>query len=356
MHANNTALYLFNVAQMSADSKPQCTSSPIFLLDSGDAAAIVVRAMNRLLLVLPSVCWMCAAAEEPQLHVLQADYLAASEADAEPAVLTLKLAALADSALHERCMQEQENPPESDEETPSRYEEEKIWEQEEGGYIAVGRSCVSGVKTELRITDASGTVFSPVETELKEENGVLLITLVFENTLPQTDSLSISGNVAYNAHYNHDSELTETVNFTHPGQITIGAYSLTFVEPVADEEEEQIEKNEEIYDETEGTDEEYDDSFYADDQDEDVPSGFIEIAPINGDFSLNNLITNIIVCDEEGEMLGTFGNGDLTAFKWTYTCPEGLLPYQGKIRLRLRNKYISRQYQFNQQLPVFQKK
>lgn len=314
--------------------------------------------MNRLLLVLPSVCWMCAAAEEPQLHVLQADYLAASEADAEPAVLTLKLAALADAALHERCMQEQENPPENYEETPSRYEEEKIWAQEEGGYILVGRSCVSGVSSELRITDATGAAFTPTETEVMEENGVLLITLVFENTLPQTDSLSISGNVTYNAHYNHDSELTEAVEFTHPGQVAVGAYTLTFREPAEQIEEEQPEAEEETDEETleeedAGADEAYDDSFYSDAHDADVPSGFIDIAPTNGDFSLNRLITNIIICDEDGEMLGTFGNGDLTAFEWTYTCPEGLLPHQGKIRLRLRKQSIRRQYQFNQQLPVF---
>lgn len=144
----------------------------------------------------------------------------------------LKLAALTDKALHERCIKDIECPPENFEEDPNRYEEEKIWAEEDGGYVLVGRSCVTSVKTDLKLTNASGTVLTPTHTEVQEENGVLLVTMEFNSTqpLPNLGTWFIIGSLQYKAHYNHDSELTQPVNYTIPGKLSIGEFELTLSE------------------------------------------------------------------------------------------------------------------------------
>lgn len=328
--------------------------------------------MNRLLLILPSLVCVCYAADQaPPLHVLHVDI--------EDSQLSLKLAALADKALHEQCLRYIENPPEPDEpeEDPARYELEKEWAQEEGGYMPVGRSCVTAVKANLVLTDATGTVYTPKETEIKEENGILLATLAFDlahnQQLPQLDSLSISGSVEYAAHYNMESELSEPVDFSLPCQLKIGDYIVkmsaqpkVYVAPEAEPEvelEEEEEMDEEEIEEDD-SDEEYDEGFYAEEDDEeienifdkDTASGHMEILPAESDKDLPELITNVIIYEvEDDEMCisGTFGNRDIKRFGWyDYTCNENVLPQQGKISLRLRKKAHPRRYQFNQTLPI----
>ncbi|MBR5876148.1 MAG: hypothetical protein IKZ10_04855 [Akkermansia sp.] len=338
--------------------------------------------MKRLLLILPTLTYAFAAAEQtPQLHVLHVAF--------DDSELTLQLAAMTDKALHEQCLRYVENPPETDEpeEDPARYEIEKEWAQEEGGYILVGRSCVTAVKADLKLTDVTGTVYTPKETDIKEENGILLTTLEFDlsscQQFPQLDSLSISGSLEYAAHYNMESELTEPVDFSLPCRLQIGDYQVQIttqqeIECIVEEDDDEEEEYEEIEEETEeeeapeeeeteeytfdDSDEEYDASFYAEeneekelDNDKDTPSGFIYITPIKEDNDLYNLITNVIIYTvEEGEMSisGTFGNGDIERFSWDYRCKENVLPQQGKISLRLRKKSHPRHYQFNQTLQV----
>ncbi len=206
--------------------------------------------MNKLLLVLPPAICACAVAETaPQLHLLQASYKADT--------LTLKLAARPDKALHARCMQVLENPPEDNvEESPYRYEVEKIKAEEEGGYYLVGRSCVTGVKSDLHITDASGNVFTPQATVICEENGILLITLEFDlsaaTVLPAIDTLTINGKLEYAAHYNRESELTEPTDFALPCKLSIGGYLVTMsVDDVSSDDETDAEEDIEG-DDTEG--------------------------------------------------------------------------------------------------------
>ena len=335
--------------------------------------------MNRLLLVLPALACACAATEQaPHLHVLQAKW--------DSSALTLKLAALADKNLHEQCLRYIENPPEPDEpeEDPARYIQEKEWAQEEGGYLLVGRSCVTGVKADLKLTDASGTVYTPTETEIQEENGVLLATLTFDlpnnSPLPVLDALSISGSVEYAAHYNMESELTAPVEFSLPCELRIGDYVVNMRTPLTtytEEEEQEAEEipetyleetNEEEYEEevdAEEEEEEYDESFYAEENEDkemttDMPSGYIEITPIHKGKDLRALITNIIIYDTSDEekpgISGTFGNGDMERCFWEFICKENVLPQQGKISLRLRKKAHPRRYQFQEKLQLLNTK
>ncbi len=331
--------------------------------------------MNRLLLILPSLVCVCAAAEQtPPFHILHVDI--------EDSQLILKLAALADKALHEQCLRYIENPPETDEpeEDPARYEQEKEWAQEDGGYSPVGRSCVTAVKADLKLTDATGSVYSPKNTEIKEESGILFATLEFDlsncRQFPQLDSLSISGSLEYAAHYNMESELTEPMDFSLPCQLQIGDYHVKMsaqeiIECVPEDEEPEEETDEEYIEEEapeeeeteENTsDEEYDESFYAEENedeeienDKDIPSGYIHITPVNANKDLYDLITNVIIYeldDDEMCISGTLGNGDIERFSREYICKENVLPQQGKISLRLRKKSHPRRYQFNQKLQI----
>lgn len=305
--------------------------------------------MNKLLLIVPPLICVCPAAETvPQLHLLHLDYESPGVYSVNH-TLTLKLAALTDKKLHERCMQDIQNPPETLEERPDRYEEEKRWALEEGGYNLVGRSCVSEVKTQLKVTDNNGVEFIPSETEIKEDNGVLLITLTFDlseaQTLPEISAMSVCGSVEYNAHYNFESELTEPVAYTVPSTINIDGFTLDISNEEDYEEEEELEEDEEELEE--------------EDEESDTPSGCISIKPMDGNAARYNLITNIIIYqdfDGEYEQVATFGNGDITECARMYICNEGALPPQGKISLRLRKKSHHRHYQFNQQLRIQQTK
>ena len=315
--------------------------------------------MNKLLLIVPPLICVCPAAETvPQLHLLHLDYESPNH------TLTLKLAALTDKKLHERCMQDIQNPPETLEERPDRYEEEKRWALEEGGYNLVGRSCVSEVKAQLKITDNNGVEFIPSETEIKEDNGVLLITLTFDlsevQTLPNISSMSVCGSVEYNAHYNFESELTEPVAYTVPSTINIDGFTLDISNE--EEYEEEEDDDEDVAEETEDSEEEEtaeEEEELEEDEESDTPSGCISIEPIDGNKERFNLITNIIIYqdfDGEYEQVATFGNGDITECARMYICNEGVLPPQGKISLRLRKKSHHRHYQFNQQLRIQQTK
>lgn len=329
--------------------------------------------MNKLLLIASPLICVCAAAETaPQLHLLHLDYESPGVYSVNH-TLTLKLAALTDKKLHERCMQDIQNPPETLEERPDRYEEEKIWALEEGGYNLVGRSCVSEVKAQLKVTDNNGVEFIPSETEIKEDNGVLLITLTFDlseaQTLPDISSMSVCGSVEYNAHYNFESELTEPVAYTVPSTINIDGFTLT-ISNEEDYEEEEEDDEDEVAEETEDSEEEEtaeeeeeleeDEAELAEEDEEtDTPSGCISIEPMDGNAARYNLITNIIIYqdfDGEYEQVATFGNGDITECARMYICNEGALPPQGKISLRLRKKSHHRHYQFNQQLRIQQTK
>ena len=320
--------------------------------------------MNKLLLIASPLICVCAAAETvPQLHLLHLDYVSPGVYSVNH-TLTLKLAALTDKKLHERCMQDIQNPPETLEERPDRYEEEKIWALEEGGYNLVGRSCVSEVKAQLKVTDNNGVEFIPSETEIKEDNGVLLITLTFDlseaPTLPEISAMSVCGSVEYNAHYNFESELTEPVAYTVPSTINIDGFTLD----ISNEEdyEEEEDDDEEVAEETEDSEEEEtaeEEEELEEDEESDTPSGCITIEPIDGNEERYNLITNIIIYqDFDGEyvQVATFGNGDITECARMYICNEGALPPQGKISLRLRKKSHHRHYQFNQQLRIQQTK
>lgn len=323
--------------------------------------------MNKLLLIVPPLICVCPAAETvPQLHLLHLDYESPNH------TLTLKLAALTDKKLHERCMQDIQNPTETLEERPDRYEEEKIWALEEGGYNLVGRSCVSEVKAQLKVTDNNGVEFIPSEMEIKEDNGVLLITLTFDlseaPTLPNISTMSVCGSVEYNAHYNFESELTEPVAYTVPSTINIDGFTLD----ISNEEdyEEEEDDDEEVAEETEDSEEEEtaeeeeeleedEEELEEEDEESDTPSGCISIKPMDGNAARYNLITNIIIYqDFDGEyvQVATFGNGDITECARSYICNEGALPPQGKISLRLRKKSHHRHYQFNQQLRIQQTK
>ena len=319
--------------------------------------------MNKLLLIASPLICVCAAAETvPQLHLLHLDYESPGVYSVNH-TLTLKLAALTDKKLHERCMQDIQNPPETLEERPDRYEEEKIWALEEGGYNLVGRSCVSEVKAQLKFTDNNGVEFIPSETEIKEDNGVLLITLAFDlseaQTLPNISSMSVCGSVEYNAHYNFESELTEPVAYTVPSTINIDGFSLD----ISNEEDYEKEDEDEVAEETEDSEEEEtaeeEEELEEEDEESDTPSGCISIEPMDGNAARCNLITNIIIYqdfDGEYEQVATFGNGDITECARMYICNEGALPPQGKISLRLRKKSHHRHYQFNQQLRIQQTK
>ncbi|MBE6418610.1 MAG: hypothetical protein E7031_00605 [Akkermansiaceae bacterium] len=346
--------------------------------------------MNKLLLVLPPAICACAVAETaPQLHLLQASYKADT--------LTLKLAARPDKALHARCMQALENPPEDNvEESPYRYEVEKIKAEEEGGYYLVGRSCVTGVKSDLHITDASGNVFTPQATVICEENGILLITLEFDlsaaTVLPAIDTLTINGKLEYAAHYNLESELTEPTDFALPCKLSIGGYLVTMsVDDVSTDDETDDEEDiegeapegdvwadvseEELTEEDESYGEEYDDEEIQEaEESEDATeeatySGYIHIESPDREKLPLSLITNIIIydeidedvvisdrTDEKLEIRGTLGNDDMDRYCWDFACKEGILPQQGKISLRIRRKAHTRRYQFNQKLPVLQLK
>ena len=319
--------------------------------------------MNKLLLIASPLICVCAAAETaPQLHLLHMDYESPGVYSVNH-TLTLKLAALTDKKLHERCMQDIQNPPETLEERPDRYEEEKIWALE-GGYNLVGRSCVSEVKAQLKVTDNNGVEFIPSETEIKEDNGVLLITLTFDlseaPTLPEISAMSVCGSVEYNAHYNFESELTEPVAYTVPSNINIDGFTLDISNE--EEYEEEEDDDEDVAEETEDSEEEEtaeEEAELEEDEESDTPSGCISIEPIDGNEERFNLITNIIIYqDFDGEyvQVATFGNGDITECARMYICNEGVLPPQGKISLRLRKKSHHRHYQFNQQLRIQQTK
>lgn len=320
--------------------------------------------MKHLFFFIPTAIGLCAAADTaPQLHVRSVDFYPPSPKADEPC-LVLKLAALTDKALHERCFKDIENPPENFEEAPDRYEEEKIWAEEDGGYVLVGHSCVTAVKTDLKLTDTKGTVLPPTHTDVQEENGVLLITMEFNSTqsLPALDSWTIIGSLQYKAHYSHDSELTEPVNYTIPGKLSIGEFDLTLSEEeiersIEEEEEDTVDVDEEVKEDDEG----YDSSFYAEEKEDakKIKQTCIKITPRNGNSELDKLITNIIVyedLDGELEQWGTFGNGDITYFSYTYYAQEPALPEQGKISLRLRRKAKARSYQFNQKIQILNSK
>lgn len=320
--------------------------------------------MKHLFFFIPTALGICAAADTaPQLHVRSVDFYPPSPKENEPC-LVLKLAALTDKTLHERCLKDIECPPENFEEAPNRYEEEKIWAEEDDGYVLVGRSCVTSVKTDLKLTDATGTVLTPTHTEVQEENGVLLITLEFDSddtsVLPKLDTWTISGSLQYKAHYNHDSELTPPVDYTIPGKLTIGEFELTLSEEEieqSDEEEDTVDVDEELEEEDDG----YDSSFYAEEKEDakKIKQSSITITPRHGDNELYHLITNILIyedMDGELEQWGTFGNGDITFFSYEYYAKEPPLPRQGKISLRLRRKAWARSYQFNQKIQILNSK
>lgn len=324
--------------------------------------------MKHLFFFIPTAIGICAAADTaPQLHVRSVDYCTPSLNAGEPPLI-IKLAALTDKALHERCINDIENPQENDEEMPNRYEEEKLWAEEDGGYVLVGRSCVTAVKTDLKLTDASGTVLTPDSTEVQEENGVLLITLEFDSidtsVLPKLDTWIISGSLQYKAHYNHDSELTQPADYTIPGKLTIGEFELTLSEEEikkSDEEEEEDTVDVDEEQEEEEEDEGYDSSFYAEEKEDakKIKQSCITITPRHGDNELYHLITNILIyedMDGELEQWGTFGNEDITFFSYKYYAKEPTLPQQGKISLRLRRKALTRSYQFNQKIQILNSK
>lgn len=322
--------------------------------------------MKHLFFFIPTALGICAAADTaPQLHVRSVDFYPPSPKENEPC-LVLQLAALTDNALHERCLKDIECPPENFEEAPNRYEEEKIWAEEDDGYVLVGRSCVTAVKTDLKLTDATGTVLTPDSTEVQEENGVLLVTMEFNSTqpLPNLGTWFIIGSLQYKAHYNHDSELTQPVNYTIPGKLSIGEFDLTLSEEeiersIEEEEEDMVDVDEEL--EEEDGDDGYDSSFYAEEKEDakKIKQSCITVTPRNGNNELDKLITNIIIyedMDGELEQWGTFGNGDITFFSYTYHAQEPPLPQQGKISLRLRRKAWARSYQFNQKIQILNSK
>ena len=322
--------------------------------------------MKHLFFFIPTALGICAAADTvPQLHVRSVDFYPPSPKENEPC-LVLKLAALTDKTLHERCLKDIECPPENFEEDPNRYEEEKIWAEEYGGYVLVGRSCITAVKADLKLTDATGTVLPPTHTEVQEENGVLLITLEFDSddtsVLPKLDTWTISGSLQYKAHYNHDSELTPPVDYTIPGKLTIGEFELTLSEEEIKQSDEEAEEDTVDVDEEQAEEEEgYDSSFYAEEKEDakKIKQSCITITPRHGDNELYHLITNILIyedMDGEIEQWGTFGNGDITFFSYTYHAQEPPLPRQGKISLRLRRKAWARSYQFNQKIQILNSK